>query len=292
PTTQTHRGPFGGDSLGRVFGPGGLFGGGGFGPGFGDGRGFGGGRFGPGQGAGAITITKIVGSDVSLATADGWSRTFTVSDKTQIQVGSQKGALSDLKVGDTVTIDETKNTDGSYTVTLVVVRVPMIGGTVTGVTSSGFTLKKRDGSTSTVTVTGSTTYLIAGSAGSKAEVTVGTNVTVEGVAGTGDAFTATVVHIAPAVRAGTVTATTADTITIKTRDGSSATIHVDSKTTFRVAGATTSGIADIKVGSVLLAQGTARADGSLDAVSVFSGQFKAPRPDEPGEATPTPPSGG
>ena len=52
---------------------------------------------------GAITITKIDGSNVSLKTADGWTRTIAVTDTTQIRIGSQAGKLSDLNVGDTST---------------------------------------------------------------------------------------------------------------------------------------------------------------------------------------------
>ena len=292
-------GPFGaqrggpggaGGFFGHMFGGGGMFGGG---PGA-DGRGFGlgGGPSAGGPGIGrAITITKIDGSDVSLKTDDGWTRTIAITDKTEIRIGSQKGTLSDLKVGDTVNLNETKNSEGTYTVTLVVVRVPTIAGTVTVVSSTGFTLKQRDGSTKTVTVSGSTDYLIAGAAGAKADVVVGSRVQVEGSAGTGDAFSATVVHISPDVKTGTVTDTSATSITIKTRDGSSATIHVDAKTTFRVAGSKTATIADVKSGMVLSAQGTARSDGSLDAVSVFAGQFKMPAGPHPGKTDPrAPPS--
>ena len=285
-----------------VGGPGGLMGAGGmlgrmFGQGGHDGSGFGGGFLGgggaigggPGIGRG-ISIAKIDGSDVSLKTDDGWTRTITVTDKTEIRLGSQKASLSDLKVGDNVSLRETKNADGSYTVTLVVVRVPTVAGTVTAVTSAGFTIKLRDGSTKTVTVSSSTDYLIAGSTGAKSDLSVGTGVQVEGTAGTGDAFTANVVRIVPDVRTGTVTATTSDSITIKARDGSTSAIHVDSKTTFRVGGTATATIADVKVGQVLMAQGTSRADGSLDAVSVFSGQFKMPGAPKPNGAQPSAPA--
>jgi hypothetical protein len=278
-----------GGFLGRLFGQGGPggHGDGGRGFGFGGGPSAGGpGTGGPGIGR-AITITAIAGSDVSLKTDDGWTRTITVTDKTEIRIGSQKAALADLKVGDNVSLNETKNTDGTYTVTLVVVRVPSIGGTVTAVTSAGFTVKLRDGSSKTVTVSSSTDYQIAGSAGAKADVVVGSRVQVEGTVGTGDAFSATVVHIAPDVRAGTVTDATATTITIKTRDGSTSTIHVDGSTKFRVAGATTATAADVKTGMVVMVQGTARADGSLDAISVFAGDFKAPNFHGPKPAAPS-----
>jgi hypothetical protein len=68
---------------------------------------------------------------------------------------------------------------------------------------------------------------------------------------------------------GQVTGTTASTITVKGPDGSSVTINVDSSTTYKVNGAT-GALADIKSGMMLMAEGTKRADGSLDATAVVA----------------------
>ena len=263
----------------------------------GNGGGFGHvGFFGAGQVAGgpgigrAITIAKVEGSDVSLKTDDGWTRTITVTDQTEIRIGNQKVSLSDLKVGDDVNLRETKNSNGTYIVTLIVVRVPTVAGTITEITTGGFTIKQRSGSTKIVTVSGSTDYLIAGSTGAESDLSVGTKVQVEGTASSGDTFAARVVHIVPDVRIGTVTATASTTITIKSRDGSTPTIHVDAKTTYRVAGTASATITDVKVGMLITAVGTSRSDGSLDALSVFAGQFKMHPKDLTGKVHPIPPS--
>ena len=71
--------------------------------------------------------------------------------------------------------------------------------------------------------------------------------------------------------AGQVTAVDGSTITVKRLDGTTETIHVDASTTYTVAGVTTATLADIKVGAFIVAQGTERADGSLDAAAVHSG---------------------
>ncbi len=61
------------------------------------------------------------------------------------------------------------------------------------------------------------------------------------------------------------------TITVERRDGTTATIHVDADTTYRIAGDDTPALSDIKVGDVIIASGTQRTDGSLDAEAVAAG---------------------
>ena len=148
------------------------------------------GRGGPGIGFHDITITAIDGSSLSLTTEDGWTRTIEVTDTTTITKGGATITLGDLAVGDEIRFRQERATDGTYTVTAIVVVLPHVVGEITAI----------DGSTITVTQPGGTT----------------------------------------------------------------ATIHVDSDTTYRIAGAAGS-LADLKVGAVIVAEGTQRADGSLDA---------------------------
>ena len=279
-TGDGHRGGFGGFRFPFAFGgPG--FGGSGFG---GPGPAFGGGRFGGFVGLGGVTITKIDGSSISLKTDDGWTRTITVGSDTKITKGTETASLSDLKVGDTIRFSQQKQSDGSYTITRIAIVVPRLDGTVSATDANGFTVKKSDGSTTTVTVTGSTKYMLGGSSGAKSDVTVGSRVDVQGTPGSGDTFAADVVTVQPAFVAGTITAVGSDTITVKKFDGSAATIHVDSSTTFRVAGVTSPKISDLKEGDMVTATGRLRSDGSLDAQSVFGGSFRGPgkRPALPG----------
>lgn len=175
-------GPMDGDHGLRGFG----------GPGFG-GFGFGRGDF----GFGGITITAINGSNLSLKTADGWTRTIAVTADTALTRAGKTIAAGDLKVGDQVGFRQDRQTDGSYTITAINVVLPGIGGKVT----------KVDGST----------------------------------------------------------------ITVEQRDGTSATIHVSADTTYRIAGDDTPALSDIKVEDIVIASGTQRADGSLDAETVAAG---------------------
>lgn len=178
-------GPMDGDH-----GPGGPRGFGG--PGFG-GFGFGGGDF----GFGGITISAINGSNLSLKTDDGWTRTIAVTGDTAITRAGKTIAAGDLKVGDQIGFRQARQTDGSYTITAINVVLPSISGKVT----------KVDGST----------------------------------------------------------------ITVERRDGTSATIHVDGNTTYKIAGNDTPALSDIKVDDVVIASGTQRSDGSLDAEAVAAG---------------------
>ena len=230
------------------------------------------GRFG-GLGFREITISAISGSNVTLKTDDGWTRTIAVTDAVELTKGGQPIALSDLAVGDQVRFSQTRNDDGTYTVEAIAVVVPSVRGTVSDVSSSGFKVTTRDGSVWTIAVNGSTTYQFGTGAGSLADVTNGTVALVQGTKTGDNALTALTVHVKADRAIGTVTAKTADSITITTRDGSSLTVHVDADTTYRVAGAdgTTDTLADVTVGMGIGVSGRNRADGSIDADAVVAG---------------------
>jgi len=110
-----------------------------------------GGRFGGMHGFGGITITAISGSNVSLKTADGWTRTIAVTGDTTLMEGDATITLSDLNVGDEVRFKQTQENDGTFTVTDLHVVLPHVGGSVTAVDGSTITVTQRDGSTATIT---------------------------------------------------------------------------------------------------------------------------------------------
>jgi hypothetical protein len=246
-------------------GPGGFA----FGPG-GPGRG-GPGRGGPGRGA--ISITAISGSNLSLKTADGWTRTI---DATGATITAQDGSaltLGDLKVGDQIVFRETRNADGTFKITAIVRLQPQADGSVKAVDATSITLTAPDGSTKTIGITSATKYTLKGQAATAADIKVGDRVHALGTTDTAGSFTATTVDIAPAVVGGTVTAKTASSITITDRGGTTVTIHVDSTTTYQTRGNASASLADVAVGNLVDAEGTLNADGSLNATAV---QFGAP----------------
>jgi hypothetical protein len=235
-----------------------------------------GGLKGNGNARGPITIRAISGPQLSLSTEDGWTRTITVTSSTVITKGGQPIAVGDLHVGDQVRFSQTRNADGSYTITAIAVPVPVAGGEVTAVDATSITLKGKAGVTRVITVNSATVYQLGKAPGSKADVRVGTHVNAQGTT-SGDTFTAITVRVSLPDVAGEVSAKTADSITIKRRDGSTTVIHVTGKTTYEVRGKDPASLADIAVGDRVGAEGLLRADGSMDAAAVESGPKKAPK---------------
>ncbi len=115
-----------------------------------------------GFGFGKVTITAISGSNLSLKTEDGWTRTITVTADTTITRAGKTIAIGDLKVGDQIAFRQDRQTDGTYTITAINVILPSIGGTVTKIDGSTITIERRDGTTGTIHVDADTTYRIAG----------------------------------------------------------------------------------------------------------------------------------
>jgi len=136
------------------------FGHGGFGPGALGGLGQ---RFGnPGQGEargfGHITISAISGSTLSLATDDGWTRTIALTATTTITRGGAPATAADLHVGDRIRLRQSKNADGTFTVSAINVVLPEVVGTITDTTGTSITILDRDG-TSIVVHLGAATKL-------------------------------------------------------------------------------------------------------------------------------------
>jgi hypothetical protein len=223
-----------------------------------------------GPGKGPIKIHAISASQISLATEDGWTRTITATGNTVITKGGQTIKVGDLKVGDEIHFKQTRNADGSYTITAIDVPTPKAGGEVTAVDGNTITVKHKDGTTRVITVTISTVYTVGPNAGSKSDVKVGGDIDALGTI-SGDTFTATAVKVKLPHVGGEVTAKTSDSITVKDHDGTTKTIHVTGSTTYQVKGQATGSLSDIAVGERVNAEGTLRSDGSLDAVAVHGG---------------------
>jgi hypothetical protein len=156
---------------GHAFEPGGFepggFGPGGFGPG-GFGPGIGGlvpGFLDPGKGGrgfGQITISAISGSELSLRTDDGWTRTITITPDTTITRGGAAAKAGDLKVGDAIRFRQTKNADGTFTIRAIDVVLPRTVGRIASVGTSSITITDRDGASVTVHLGAGTTFRVHG----------------------------------------------------------------------------------------------------------------------------------
>ena len=137
-----------------------------------------GGRGGPGFGG--ITITAISGSDISLATDDGWTRTITVDDGTTFTKAGEDIALGDLAVGDTVGFRQTLEDDGSWTIDALAVILPHVGGEVTAVDGSTITVELRGGTSETINIGSETNIVVNGDAAALADIEVGMLLVAEG----------------------------------------------------------------------------------------------------------------
>jgi hypothetical protein len=145
--------------------------------------------------------------------------------------------------------------------------------TITAVDGSAVTLKTDDGWSRTITVTSTTTITKGGAAIAVGDLAVGDDVRFRQERAADGTYTVTaIVVVLPSV-AGQVTAIDGGTLTVTQPGGTSATIHVDADTTYRVDGAA-GALSDLKVGSFIVAEGTQRADGSLDAVDIRAGELK------------------
>jgi hypothetical protein len=233
------------------------------------------GRHGDRAGFRAITISAREGSSLSLRTEDGWTRTITVTSETTITKGRVAITLDDLKVGDTIAFRQARNDDGTFTVTEIRVFVPTTGGAVTAVERGSVTLKLRDGSSRTVTLTSATQYFVGQREASLADLAVGDRVIAQGTV-SGETFTAISVTIRPDIVVGRVTATSAAGITIETRDGATLTLAVDASTSYRVAGAADASLDDVTVGMAIIAHGVRTSESTFTASHVGAGDRMGP----------------
>jgi hypothetical protein len=127
-----------------------------------------------------ITITAVSGSDISLKTDDGWTRTITATSTTTITKGGATITVGALAVGDEIRFSQEKATDGTYTVTAIVVVLPSVAGEVSAISGDTLTITQPGGTTATIHVSGDTTYQVNGAAGTKSDIKVGSFIVAEG----------------------------------------------------------------------------------------------------------------
>ena len=154
----------------------------------------GGARFGFGN----ITVAAIDGSNLSLKTDDGWTRTIAVTSTTKLTKGGNAITLGDVKVGDRIRFRETRNADGTFSIPAVEVVLPSVVGKVTAKTADSITLESLGGGTVTIHVTASTNYRVAGKKNAAlADIAVGAIIGAQGEKRADGSLDATRVAAAP-----------------------------------------------------------------------------------------------
>lgn len=127
-----------------------------------------------------VTVSSVEGTDLVLTTPDGWTRTIDTSTVVVTRQGERITA-TDVVVGESVGVVQTRNADGSYTVTGIEVQPEIVVGTVGTPSTDSFTVTGRDGTTTAVGVTAETQWAARGAtAASIADATAGRRVAVEG----------------------------------------------------------------------------------------------------------------
>lgn len=160
-----------------------------------DHRGFGIENFGGRFAFGGITITAIDGARLSLETEDGWTRTITVTDDTEITKDGEPIELAGLAVGDRIRFAQSRADDGTYTIERIAVVLPHVGGEVTGVSGNAISVETSDGTSVTVHVDSATDYVVGGDdEATLADVEVGMKIVAAGTANEDGSLDAVRVH--------------------------------------------------------------------------------------------------
>lgn len=139
----------------------------------------------------AVTVSTNDGTNLVLTTPDGWTRAIDTTGVVLTRDGVAV-AVDDIQVGESVRVVQTRNADGSYTVTGIEVQPAVAVGTVGTASTDGFTVVGRDGTTTTIGVTPETTWWARGaSSASIADATAGRSVAVQGTLQTDGSILAT-----------------------------------------------------------------------------------------------------
>ena len=121
-----------------------------------------------------------------------------MTSTTRYQKAGQSATLADITTGSAIMAEGTSNSDGSLTAMLVTIQLPHLGGKVTAINGSSYTVSGRGGSTYTITATPSTTYstpaAATGTTAAAAAITTGSYIEAEGTLST-DGKTLTALHI-------------------------------------------------------------------------------------------------
>jgi hypothetical protein len=129
----------------------------------------------------AGVVTNVSGTTITVTGFDGASHTVDVTDQTRYQKVGASAALSDVTSGTAIVAAGTLDSNGTLTAVRVLIRVPRIGGEVTAVNGSSYTVTARFGTTYMVNATSSTTYVNRdGTATSASAVNVGTYIAAQG----------------------------------------------------------------------------------------------------------------
>lgn len=203
---------------------------------------------------GEIKVTKISGNTITGTNFGGQTVTITVSSTTKYIEAGSSAALKDVHVGSEIAVRGARTSANSLNATAIIIVLPSAGGVVTNIQGSTITVTGFDAVQHTITVRGSTKYDRAGKSAGLSDVKVGSLIQAEGTQNSDESLTAQAVHIILPHVAGKVTAIQGSTITISGFDGTTYSIDASSAT-FGLPGAASASLKDVKVNSIVIAEG-------------------------------------
>jgi Domain of unknown function (DUF5666) len=168
------------------------------------------GNCGPGMGIrGPLTVSSVSGGTITAKQGDGTSVTVHTTSSTRYERAGKTVDSSQVKSGTQISVQGTKNSDGSFAATVISIVLPQADGKITQISGSTITVSERNG-TKTIHVTSSTTYdkVTRGSSGpttssaSLSDLKVGTYIDAEGSQNSDGGINAEAVHIEPDFTAG------------------------------------------------------------------------------------------
>jgi hypothetical protein len=142
-------------------------------------------------------VTNIDGDAITVKGPGGTTRVINVNGATVYKRGPDAASKADIKVGDEIEVQGTLDGD-TFTATMVRIELAHAGGKVTAKTSDSITVTERDGSTTVIHVTGTTTFKGKGDAATTlADIAVGDRLNAEGTARPDGSLDAATVHAGP-----------------------------------------------------------------------------------------------
>jgi hypothetical protein len=138
----------------------------------------------------------------------------TVNSSTTYNEAGKTLALSDLKTGETLSLHETRASDGTVTVDSVEVVLAHAGGTISAIDGNNITVTARDNSNVKISVSAATTYKDLSKTVSLADLKSGEKIDVAGQRNSDGSINAEVVNVQHDRLGGTVTAINGNSITV------------------------------------------------------------------------------
>ncbi len=206
-----------------------------------------------------------------------WRQSVTTNASTTFYVpGVSSPTIANIKTGDRVSVLLAPKTDASnkaQRIALAVSVLPkpeavIVGGEVSGVTATSFTLTGRKGNTGTVNTSSAKIIVPGKNSANISDIQNGDRVLVQGAPAGDKAVTANLIVVVPDNRdnifGGVIASITGNTLVVFTRDGQQLKVDAASAVIFE-RGNADAAMSDLKIGRPVGVIGSKNADGSVTA---------------------------